>query len=78
MSHRSLFLSELERLKEELQRREEKENRVETVKMKTSVVEELKERRGRKQEQEGRNNRELEAVERLREEKEGNTQVRPF
>ncbi|XP_026206490.1 kinesin-like protein KIF20A [Anabas testudineus] len=65
---------ELERLKEELQRREEKENRVETVKMKTSVVEELKERRGRKQEQEGRNNRELEAVERLREEKEGNTQ----
>lgn len=81
----SVCLSELDCLKEDLQRREEeeKENRVEAVEKKVSVVEELKEemqrleaRRGRKQQQEAGGDREFEAVERLKEENEDNTQVR--
>ncbi|XP_040922509.1 kinesin-like protein KIF20A isoform X3 [Toxotes jaculatrix] len=82
---------ELQRLNEELQREEEKENRAVTEERKVSVVEELKEelqklqeRRGRQQKEGGGGRsrefeavkREVERLQRLKEEREINTQRR--
>lgn len=76
-------LSELERLKEDLQRREEEERKVSVVEELKGEIQRLQERRGRQQEEEQRSRefeavkREVERLQRLKEERETNTQVSP-